>query len=316
MKIIVILLLTSYCFAKPFKVALGSCNEQRKVQKIWKYVDKQKPDLWIWLGDIIYGDHFLPSERVEAYNFIKNQPYYQKLISYSDVLGIWDDHDYGYDRADGDYKYKEESKKALFDFLGYDDPLLLSREGIYHQKYYETDAGPVQFIMLDGRSFHYKWKRQMLGKVQWEWLENTIKESRSDIIFISSGINVLSTFHLTLLGNEGWGGYRREKWRLYKLLRKYPNKQFVFLSGDRHFSQVSKKRLSKGNYAYEFMISGMTHNFPFGLPNFRKEAKAITDKNFATMTIDAKEIKLEIWNAREDKKLQEYSIDISRFSKK
>ena len=40
MKIIVILLLTSYCFAKPFKVALGSCNEQRKVQKIWKYVDK------------------------------------------------------------------------------------------------------------------------------------------------------------------------------------------------------------------------------------------------------------------------------------
>ena len=36
-------------------IAFGSCNNQGKSQEMWKHVVKNKPDLWIWLGDIIYA---------------------------------------------------------------------------------------------------------------------------------------------------------------------------------------------------------------------------------------------------------------------
>ena len=40
------------------KIAFGSCNNQRKQaeQSIWADVVRNRPDLWLWTGDIIYGD--------------------------------------------------------------------------------------------------------------------------------------------------------------------------------------------------------------------------------------------------------------------
>ena len=38
------------------KIAFGSCNLQWSRQRMWNYVIQNKPQLWIWLGDIVYAD--------------------------------------------------------------------------------------------------------------------------------------------------------------------------------------------------------------------------------------------------------------------
>lgn len=40
----------------PSVIAFGSCNKLDKPQNIWEAVSANHPQLWIWLGDIIYGD--------------------------------------------------------------------------------------------------------------------------------------------------------------------------------------------------------------------------------------------------------------------
>ena len=41
---------------KVFTMAFGSCNKQYKEQPLWNAISKKQPDVWIWLGDVIYAD--------------------------------------------------------------------------------------------------------------------------------------------------------------------------------------------------------------------------------------------------------------------
>ena len=38
------------------RVAFGSCNREYKPQPLWKQIIATRPDVWIWLGDIVYGE--------------------------------------------------------------------------------------------------------------------------------------------------------------------------------------------------------------------------------------------------------------------
>ena len=76
-----------------FSIAFGSCNHQWEEQPIWNQVLKNKPDLWIWLGDIIYADTEDMSKMKSEYDLQKRNVDYQKLLANSDVIGIWDNYD-------------------------------------------------------------------------------------------------------------------------------------------------------------------------------------------------------------------------------
>ena len=39
-----------------FVIAFGSCNNQVLPNTLWKEIKKNKPNVWIWGGDIIYSD--------------------------------------------------------------------------------------------------------------------------------------------------------------------------------------------------------------------------------------------------------------------
>lgn len=43
------------------KIAFGSCAMQFKPQPIWKAITRQSPDLFLFLGDNIYGDFVSPN---------------------------------------------------------------------------------------------------------------------------------------------------------------------------------------------------------------------------------------------------------------
>ncbi|MCR9083112.1 MAG: alkaline phosphatase family protein, partial [Cyclobacteriaceae bacterium] len=37
------------------RIAFGSCNRQNRPQPLWQPIVSDNPDLWIWMGDNIYG---------------------------------------------------------------------------------------------------------------------------------------------------------------------------------------------------------------------------------------------------------------------
>ena len=87
-------------------IAFGSCNKHLFPQDYWTIIAKQKPDLWIWLGDIVYADTDNETALFNAYNTLFSNVFYQNFIRNTPVTGIWDDHDYGKNDGGKDFKFK------------------------------------------------------------------------------------------------------------------------------------------------------------------------------------------------------------------
>ena len=88
------------------KIAFGSCADQNKPQPILNLVAKYKPDLFIYLGDNIYGDTKDMKELKAKYDLLASKPEFQKLKASTKILATWDDHDYGWDDVGRHYPYK------------------------------------------------------------------------------------------------------------------------------------------------------------------------------------------------------------------
>ncbi|MCB0420119.1 MAG: alkaline phosphatase D family protein [Bdellovibrionales bacterium] len=116
---------------KTFKLALGSCMSDdfsfEGIRKsIWSQVEKQKPDLLILSGDVVYVDSFDFVARNSAtdldiwlryINTMRVTPLYslKKLIP---VLATWDDHDMVTNNSHKDTKNKEAALRAFQVFFG------------------------------------------------------------------------------------------------------------------------------------------------------------------------------------------------------
>ncbi|XP_024991393.1 uncharacterized protein LOC112525467 isoform X2 [Cynara cardunculus var. scolymus] len=126
------------------RIAFGSCANQTSPQPIWDAIVNFKPQVFIWLGDNIYGDirrpfkffgnertigpwknvpRFVPSSEDEMrskYNIAKTNHGYSRLRKISKVIGTWDDHDYGLNDAGKEFKQKDTNQRLMLDFL--DEP--------------------------------------------------------------------------------------------------------------------------------------------------------------------------------------------------
>lgn len=114
------------------RIALGSCARQKEPQPIWDSVVKARPDLFLFLGDNIYGDSRDMDVLRAKYAQLAEKPGFQKLRAACPILAVWDDHDYGADDAGAEYPMKVESQKLFLDFFGEPaDSSRRRREGIY-----------------------------------------------------------------------------------------------------------------------------------------------------------------------------------------
>ena len=99
-----------------FKIAFGSCGKQGHPLPIFDEVIKQDPNLFIFLGDNIYGDTNDMDILRKKYEELGNKESYKNLIENTEVLATWDDHDYGQNDAGKHYPHKEESKEIFLEF--------------------------------------------------------------------------------------------------------------------------------------------------------------------------------------------------------
>jgi alkaline phosphatase D len=252
-------------------IAFGSCNKHHKPQTMWEAVADNKPDLWIWLGDIIYADTTDMRALAQMYKQLKTNPEYKKLTATTPVIGVYDDHDFGANDAGKGFPMKKSSKKILMDFLNVPaNAPVRKREGAYQAYTFGKGVQKVKVIVMDTRYFRdtlfpdeTKVKRyipnmegDVLGEAQWKWLEKELKSNTANFTLLCSSIQVISDEH----PHEKWGNFPNARKRLLTLIVKSKPKNLMILSGDRHMAEVSKMDLQGLDYPlYDFTSSGMTH---------------------------------------------------------
>ena len=259
-----------------------------------------RPALWIWLGDIIYGDSPDLTVLKAKYDMQKSSAGYKRLLKTCKVVGTWDDHDYGINDGGKNFRQKDGSKKLVLDFLGVPEKAKVrKREGIYDMYWIGTGARIVKVIILDTRYFRDTTLRStepgrrydpnpdgdILGEAQWAWLEKELSKSDAAIHIIASSIQFVSNEH----GFEKWGNFPKSRQRMLDLLASVKPANTFFISGDRHIGEVSKMSVDELPYSlYDFTSSGLTHTWD----EVREESNGyrvgqlIVQKNFGLITIN------------------------------
>jgi alkaline phosphatase D len=288
-------------------IAFGSCDHQYNKEKLWNEVLAQKPQLWIWGGDIVYGDTDNMDTLRNKYAIQKGNPGYQELLSNTIITGIYDDHDYGINDGGKYYAQKKESRDILLEFLDVPktDPVW-DREGAYSAYTYGPEGKQVKILNLDTRYFRdtlhkeyyinpeterreYKYvpneEGDVLGEAQWKWLEEELNNSTATFNIINSSIQVISSEHRF----EKWANFPAAHQRLYTLISNSPAKGIFIISGDRHIASLSKIELTGMKYPlYDFTASGLTHTWrePWPEENKYRVGDLIIQRNFGLIKID------------------------------
>ncbi len=284
-------------------IAFGSCSRQNISNQRWNEVLRHSPVVWIWLGDNIYGDTHDMRVMKEKYDRQKSYPGYQELLkSATEIIGTWDDHDFGVNDGGKYYTKKEESKKLSLAFLDVpDDNPVWDHPGIYQSYQYDLNGYLLKVILLDTRYFRdtiYKDSAtraylpnqtgDILGEDQWAWLEEELKRSEANLNIIGSGIQVIPEDH----AYEKWANFPLARKRLFDLLLKYPDKKTMLISGDRHIAEISRINLEGLHYPlYDFTSSGLTHSWQNANveKNRHRVSDFIKDLNFGLIIIKREE---------------------------
>ncbi len=279
------------------KIAFGSCNKTNQDQSYWQYIASVNPDLWIWLGDMVYADTEDMTQMAAIYSTQKRNPNYYSFTQKIPVLGIWDDHDFGVNDGDKTYPAKEKSRELLLSFLDIDaENEVWTHTGVYQSYRLSSDEHFIKVILLDCRYFRDQLKPgsagaqryqpnltgSILGEKQWKWLEHEIQDSLADFILIGSGIQVIPDQHPF----EKWANFPQERMRLFDIIQTYVKVPVIIISGDRHLAEVSKFELDSLMYPiYEITSSGLTHSFenPGDEPNPYRVSPLYPGKNFGVL---------------------------------
>ncbi|GAA4005674.1 hypothetical protein GCM10022408_16840 [Hymenobacter fastidiosus] len=278
---------------KDLTIAFGSCNRHDLPQPLWDDIAAQKPNVWIWLGDNIYGDTDDMTVLRRKYDAQLNQPAYRQFRQQvPTIIGTWDDHDYGRNDGDKTYPFKKQTQQAALDFLQEPaDSPRRRQEGIYAAYEYAVGRRKVKVLLLDDRYFqdtlyrdaqkvyHPNTTGDVLGAAQWQWLEQQLRTSTADAHIIGSGIQFLPQQHVY----EKWSNFPAARQRLLRLLADTRAKGVLLISGDRHIGEISKASVPGVAYpVYEVTSSGLTHPATnnAGEPNELRVGPLVNEKHY------------------------------------
>ena len=241
------------------RIGVGSCLRQDLPQPIFDAVLDDDLDLFVFLGDNVYGD--VESEDLrelrDAYAMQAGADGFSRLREAVPLAATWDDHDYGLNDAGADFFGREEAQRIFEDFWDVPaDSERAARPGVYHVETYGPPGQRVQLILLDTRYFRSALRptdergapgkerylpdpdpaKTMLGEEQWEWLRGVLEEE-ADLRILASSIQVIADGH----GYEAWRQLPAERDRLYAVLRETGANGVVIISGDRHRGGIYRR---------------------------------------------------------------------------
>lgn len=293
--------------AKPISViAYGSCIDTNSHPMLDTFL-KQRWDLAVMLGDNIYADTTNATVMRAKYDDRKQSHFWQSLRSRAPLVATWDDHDFGWNDSGANYAMKVESQRLFLEFM--DEPAdseRRRREGVYDAHIFGPPGKRVQIILLDTRYFRSTLStgihnavpsggryvpsaqkdKTMLGEAQWLWLEKQLRV-HADLRVIASSIQFISEFS----GAEAWANMPHEKKRMLDLVERTERDgggRILFISGDRHWAELSRLDRSGLPPLYDLTSSALTQKHPRGTPtpNQYREGLTYHDANMGLIFID------------------------------
>ena len=254
----------------PFKMALGSCayaNEERYDRpgkpygdgmEIFNSIADQDPDLMLWLGDNIYlrePDWGSWSGILHRYTHTRSLPALQRLLRSTKHVAIWDDHDFGPNDADASFVNAPLTRTAFDLFWANPSSGAPGATGITTMLQYHD----IDMFLLDDRSARVpvgmkSLSPTILGPAQIDWLIQALKYSRAPFKMVAVGSQFLSTENAW----ENFATIPAERQGIIDRIKAEGITGVVFLTGDRHFTELSMLDFGDGNVIHDLTVSPLT----------------------------------------------------------
>ena len=258
--------------APDFTIALGSCNyvNEESLDRpgkgygtgygIFEKIAAKNPDIMIWGGDNIYlreADWDTKTGINHRYTHSRSVKEIQPLLAKTQNFAIWDDHDYGPNNSDRSFYNKNLTHEAFKNFWA--NKMYGTSPDQNIGNYSSFYWGDAEVFLLDNRSFkspndRKTGKKEMIGEEQLQWLVDNLITSTATFKIIVIGGQVLNT----VAEKENYSNYLDEKALLLKEISENKIKGVMFISGDRHFTELSMQ-IRENDYAlYDWTVSPLT----------------------------------------------------------
>jgi len=248
------------------RIALGSCfwapdpDEPPRARPgpdygIFSAIAALRPDLMLWLGDNVYLRDMDTSSRtglLSRYGHNRALPELQPLLASTHHYAIWDDHDFGPNDSDRAYRDKHLSREVFTLYWGNPGAGIEGSPGITTR----FDWADVEFFLLDNRwnrtpNMRSTGRRQVLGEVQMDWLVDALSSSRATFKVVVSGGQVLNPVRTA----ETYANFPEERLELLRRIEEERLQGVLFVSGDRHFSELSRMERPGTYPLYDLTVS-------------------------------------------------------------
>lgn len=279
-----------------FTMALGSCfyvNEPKFDRPgtpyggdyfIFERIAEKKPDLMLWLGDNTYlreADWNTQTGIYHRHTHSRSIPELQSLLASTAHYAIWDDHDYGPNDSDRSFPYKHITEKAFNLFWANPNTNATGLGGITGTFQWED----CEFYLLDNRyhrspNAEQAADKQMWGREQLNWMLDHMQSSNAPFKFVATGGQVLHAAAVY----ENVENYPAEKAYLLAEIARRNIKGVIFLTGDRHHTELTKLE-RRGSYPlYDLTVSPLTsgtHKPSDEGNHLQVEGSLVNEKNYA-----------------------------------
>lgn len=256
--------------------------------EIIKHMTAAKPDFMLWLGDNTYlreGDFESRSGIFYRNTHTRSLAELQPFLAAAPHYAIWDDHDYGPNDSDWTYPLKHHALDAFKKFWPSE------RYGAGHTEGTTSafEWNDCQFFMLDNRWYRTVQKEDgtILGDMQKYWLKEALLASKASYKFVAVGGQFISDF----AGFENFANYSAERQEIIDFIDEHKIKNVIFLTGDRHHSEISKITTPNGITIYDITssaITSTTYDHSKEPNSHRVAGSMISERNFAILKVTGK----------------------------
>ena len=262
--------------------------------QIYESIADKKPDFMIWLGDNVYlreADWNTKTGIFHRYTHTRSINEMQRLLATIHHYAIWDDHDFGPNNSDKGFWNKNMTLEAFKLFWANPSYGVGNIKGAI--SYFNW--GDCDFFLLDNRYYRYpnnlkSGNKTILGKNQLEWLKDVLVSSQAAFKFVVMGGQFLTTAGLfEVYSNYGFSNERNE---IIEFIHSQEIRNVIFLTGDRHHSEISILDRAEKPLIYDITTSPFTSGVATKWENeinpLRVEGSLINDHNFSVFNITGK----------------------------
>ena len=258
--------------------------------EIFESMAADDPDMMLWLGDNIYlreVDFQSYSGFLHRYTHTRQTPEMANLLKTCPNYAIWDDHDFGPNDSDGSWIHADWSRESFQAFWSNPSYGLPEAPRCISTAFRFVD---MEFFLLDNRTHrvnhHNKTSEPtVLGQAQIDWLIQALQKSRAPFKFVCVGGQVLNDAAVY----ENVSQFPSEREQILSRIEAEDIRGVVFLSGDRHTTELSEWTMSNGRKVYDLTVSPLTSGPGYASEegnSLRVEGTYVEQRNYAKLTFE------------------------------